>query len=271
MASTEQMGGDLPIALITGASGGIGRAVFENLATDHYVVGTSTSVEGAASLQEHLEEKELHGAGMVLDLSSPDILEQWYKSLKQGVGVPNVLVNNAGVTNDNFLMTKKPETLAEVMSVNFASAYELMRLSAMSLRRLGGSVLNISSVVAYIGNPGQSAYAASKAALDAAMRCAAAEYKGSPKINSLALGAVETPMFRAAPEEFQEAIIGATELGRPYTTLEVAEAVRSVLFSNLNGQVLHMNSGLFNPNGAVGHHIYSQDLAELWPSETGTN
>jgi len=257
MSSVEQMGG-LPVALITGASGGIGRAVFEHLASDHYLIGTSTTVDGAAKRQDYLNENEIPGAGIVLDLSRPDILEQWYKSLKERAGVPNLLVNNAGVTNDNFLMTKKPEKLAEVMNVNFGSAYELMRLSAMSLRRIGGSVLNISSVVAYMGNPGQSAYAASKAALDAAMRCAASEYKGSPRINSLALGAVDTPMFRAAPEEFQNSIIGATELGKPYTTLEVAQAVRSILFSNLNGQVVHMNSGLFNPNGAIGHHTYSE-------------
>lgn len=257
MAFSERSAGEFPVALITGASGGIGRAIFENLAVDHFVIGTSTTEEGATSLHDYLGENGLSGAGMVLDLSDPAAIEPWFKKVKSELDIPSVLVNNAGITKDNVMMTKKPDKLAEVMTVNFASPFELTRLTAMGLRKTGGSILNISSVVAYMSNPGQTAYAASKGAMDAAMRSAAAEYQGSPRINSLALGAVETPMFRAAPQEFQDTIIGATELGRAYSVQEVAQAVRTVLFSDFNGQVVHMNSGLFNPNGAVGHQVYS--------------
>lgn len=270
MSNIDPSSSEKPIVILTGASGGIGRAIFEDLAQDHFVVGTSTSEEGADLLRQFLAEKSFDGAGSVLDLSDPANVEPWYKAVKDQFGIPSVLVNNAGITEDNVMMTKTPPKLDRIMTTNFSSPYELMRLTAMGMRKKGGAILNISSVVAYIGNPGQTAYAASKAAMDASMRwmaedasagaamdavtrSASAEYKGSPRINSLALGAVDTSMFRAAPQEFQDAIIGATEIRRAFSTLEVAQAVRKILGSDINGQVVHMNSGLFDPKGVNGH------------------
>ena len=239
---------DQRIALVTGASRGIGRAIAKRLVADGlFVVGTATSGAGADAVQAELGGQ---GAGIVLridDDSAATVLEDVAKRF----GAPLVLVNNAGVTKDNLLLRMTPAQWSDVVDTNLGGLYRTVRpLLRGMMRARWGRIVNLSSVVARMGNAGQANYAAAKAGIEGFTRALAREV-GSRGItvNAVAPGFVDTDMTSAISEEQREAMISRTALGRMGTAEDVAGAV-SFLASDaaayITGETLHVNGGLFS-------------------------
>ena len=239
---------DQRIALVTGASRGIGQAIAKRLVADGlFVVGTATSDTGASAVQAELGEQ---GAGVVLridDDSTATVLEDVAKRF----GAPLVLVNNAGVTKDNLLLRMTPAQWSDVVDTNLGGLYRTVRpLLRGMMRARWGRIVNLSSVVARMGNAGQANYAAAKAGIEGFTRALAREV-GSRGItvNAVAPGFVATDMTKALSEEQREAMISRTALGRMGTAEDVAGAV-SFLASDaaayITGETLHVNGGLFS-------------------------
>ena len=236
------------VALVTGASRGIGQAIAKRLVADGlFVVGTATSDAGANAVQAELGGQ---GAGIVLridDDSAATVLEDVAKRF----GAPLVLVNNAGVTKDNLLLRMTPAQWSDVVNTNLGGLYRTVRpLLRGMMRARWGRIVNLSSVVARMGNAGQANYAAAKAGIEGFTRALAREV-GSRGItvNAVAPGFVDTDMTSALSEEQREAMISRTALGRMGTAEDVAGAV-SFLASDaaayITGETLHVNGGLFS-------------------------
>lgn len=236
------------VALVTGASRGIGQAIAKRLVADGlFVVGTATSDAGASAVQAELGEQ---GAGIVLridDDSAATVLEDVAKRF----GAPLVLVNNAGVTKDNLLLRMTPAQWSDVVDTNLGGLYRTVRpLLRGMMRARWGRIVNLSSVVARMGNAGQANYAAAKAGIEGFTRALAQEV-GSRGItvNAVAPGFVDTDMTSALSEEQREAMISRTALGRMGTAEDVAGAVSflaSDAASYITGETLHVNGGLFS-------------------------
>ena len=236
------------VALVTGASRGIGQAIAKRLVADGlFVVGTATSDAGADAVQAELGGQ---GAGIVLridDDSAATVLEDVAKRF----GAPLVLVNNAGVTKDNLLLRMTPAQWSDVVDTNLGGLYRTVRpLLRGMMRARWGRIVNLSSVVARMGNAGQANYAAAKAGIEGFTRALAREV-GSRGItvNAVAPGFVDTDMTTALSEEQREAMISRTALGRMGTAEDIAGAV-SFLASDaaayITGETLHVNGGLFS-------------------------
>ena len=239
---------DERVALVTGASRGIGRAIAKRLVADGlFVVGTATSEAGSRTVQAELGEQ---GTGIVLridDDSTATVLEDVVKRF----GAPLVLVNNAGVTKDNLLLRMTPAQWSDVVDTNLGGLYRTVRPLLRGMMRVRwGRIVNLSSVVARMGNAGQANYAAAKAGIEGFTRALAQEV-GSRGItvNAVAPGFVDTDMTSALSEEQREAMISRTALGRMGTAEDVAGAV-SFLASDaaayVTGETLHVNGGLFS-------------------------
>lgn len=236
------------VALVTGASRGIGQAIAKRLVADGlFVIGTATSGTGAVAVGKALGKQ---GAGILLhidDDSAPAALEDVAKRF----GAPLVLVNNAGVTKDNLLLRMTPAQWSDVVDTNLGGLYRTVRpLLRGMMRARWGRIVNLSSVVARMGNAGQANYAAAKAGIEGFTRALAQEV-GSRGItvNAVAPGFVDTDMTSALSEEQREAMISRTALGRMGTAEDVAGAV-SFLASDaaayITGETLHVNGGLFS-------------------------
>lgn len=213
------------IALVTGASRGIGRATAEALVqAGATVVGTATSREGAAQLASDLGDQVY---GETLDLMDPESTTELLSRLAEQQRMPTILVNNAGIARDNLLLRMKDEDWDDVFSANLSGMFRLTRgcLKAM-LRARAGRIINLSSVIAYTGNPGQANYAATKAGILGFTRSLAREV-GSRGItvNCVAPGFIDTDMTRAIGEEQRKALLDQIPLGRLGTVEDVAAAV----------------------------------------------
>ncbi|MCR9279227.1 MAG: 3-oxoacyl-ACP reductase FabG [Pseudomonadaceae bacterium] len=236
------------IALVTGASRGIGVEIAAALVNDgFYVVGTATSASGADAISERLAD---NGAGMVLRVDDPASIEAAVKQLQQDHGHPAVVVHNAGVTRDNLMLRMSDDEWTSVIDTNLTSVYRLTKplLRAMMKSRWG-RVINVSSVVAQMGNPGQSNYVASKAGMEGFTRSLAAEL-GSRNItvNAVAPGFVDTDMTDALTDDQRSAMLERVALGRMAAPAEVA-AVVSFLASDsagyITGETIAVNGGLY--------------------------
>ena len=238
-------------ALVTGASRGIGRAILERLGRDGlFVVGTATTEQGAATIDAHLREQHLDGRGFVArvdDAGSVDSLIEW---LKAESIVPLVLVNNAGVTRDNLLLRMSDDEWNDVINTNVSSLYRLCKplLRGMTRARWG-RIVNLSSVVGRMGNPGQSNYVASKAAIEGFTRALAQEV-GSRNItiNAVAPGFVATDMTLALTEEQKQAMLSRIPLGRMGSVEEIAHVVAFLVSdaaAYITGETIHINGGLY--------------------------
>ena len=236
------------IALVTGASRGIGRAVAAALAeAGARVVGTATADEGARALAEALGGRV---EGAVLDLRDPASTDALLADLAGRGLTPSILVNNAGLARDNLLLRMKDAEWDEVLAANLAGVFRLTRgcLKGM-LRARAGRVISLSSVVAFTGNPGQANYAAAKAGLVGFTRALALEV-GSRGItvNCVAPGFIDTDMTRAIAEEHRAQLLRRIPLGRLGAVEEVAAAVRFLAGPEgayITGQTLHVNGGMF--------------------------
>lgn len=239
------------IALVTGASRGIGAAIADTLgALGATVIGTATSASGAERIAARFAEKGITGTGKELDVTSAESLAGLLESVKADFGAPVILVNNAGITKDNLLMRMKDEEWAEVIDTNLSAVY---RVSKACLRDMAkarwGRIINISSVVGSMGNPGQSNYAASKAGVAGFARSLAAEV-GSRGItvNTVAPGFIDTDMTKVLPETQREALLGRIPLGRLGAPEEIASVV-AFLASDaggyVTGETIHVNGGMY--------------------------
>ncbi len=239
------------VALVTGASRGIGAAVADQLgAAGAVVVGTATSDAGAEKITQHLQEKGIKGEGMVLNVTDADSIKALLSAMKERHGVPEVLVNNAGITKDNLLMRMNDEEWFDVINTNLSSVYRLSKAVLRGMMKARwGRIINISSVVGAMGNPGQSNYAASKAGVAGFARSLAAEV-GSRGItvNTVAPGFIDTDMTRALPEEQREQLLSKIPLGRLGKPEEIA-AVVAFLASDaggyVSGETIHVNGGMY--------------------------
>ena len=236
------------VALVTGASRGIGRGIAARLLRDGYfVVGSATSDEGAAQIDADLGGL---GAGIVLRIDTDDAAEQGIGDLQERFGAPAVLVNNAGITRDSLLMRMTATQWSSVVEANLSGLYRVTRplLRAM-MRQRYGRIVNLSSVVARMGNPGQTNYAATKAGIEGFTRALAQEV-GSRGItvNAVAPGFIDTDMTRDLAEAQRQAMVERTAVRRMGSVEDVAAAV-SFLASDaagyITGEVLHVNGGLY--------------------------
>ena len=242
---------DTKIALITGASRGIGKATA--LALGHqgmFVAGTATTEAGAEAITAFLREEGVEGQGLVADVSDEDSVAALLEEIATLAGLPVVVVNNAGVTRDNLLLRMKAEEWDAVVNTNLNSMYRVCKacLKGMTKARFG-RIINISSVVGSSGNAGQTNYAATKAGIEGFTRSLAKEI-GSRGItvNAVAPGFIETDMTDALPEEQKLALLGQVPLGRLGRPEEIANVVAFLASdqgSYITGETLHVNGGMY--------------------------
>jgi len=239
------------IAVVTGASRGIGRAIALRLAAEgHTVVGTATTEGGAEAITQAFAEAGLKGAGRVLDVADAGSVEGFIKQVSDEFGPPAILVNNAGITRDNLLMRMKDEDWDAIMQTNLTSVYRLSKavLRGMTKARYG-RIVNITSVVGTTGNAGQANYAAAKAGVIGFTKSLAKEV-GSRNItvNAVAPGFIDTDMTRSLPQEHKQALLGQIPLGRLGESSEIAGAVAFLCSEDatyITGETLHVNGGMF--------------------------
>ena len=239
------------VALVTGASRGIGRAILEQLARDGFdVIGTATADAGVAAIETHLREAGLAGRATGVRVDESASVDALFERLKTDDVTPLVLVNNAGVTRDNLLLRMGDEEWRDVMETNVSSLFRLCKpiLRGM-MRARWGRIVNVSSVVARMGNPGQSNYVASKAAIEGFTRALAQEV-GSRNItvNAVAPGFVATDMTQALTDEQRAAMLARIPLGRMGNAEEIARVVgflASDAAAYITGETIHVNGGLY--------------------------
>jgi len=237
---------DNRVAIVTGASRGIGKAIAESLvAAGHFVIGTATTIDGAAKITSGLD----NGRGEVLDVSDVASIEAFFVAIKD-VDAPTILVNNAGITRDNIALRMKESEWDDVINTNLNSVYRVSKgcLRGMTKARWG-RIINISSVVGSMGNAGQVNYSASKAGMEGYGRGLAAEL-GSRNItvNSVAPGFISTDMTSELPEEQQATFLSRVPLGRLGEASEVAALVSflaSDLAGYITGETIHINGGMY--------------------------
>jgi len=239
------------IALVTGASRGIGQAIAVELGRQGaQVVGTSTSQAGAAKITAALKENNISGQGEILDVNSAESVTAALSSVEKSIGAPTILVNNAGITRDNLLLRMTEDEWDDILNTNLKSAYRMTKacLRAMTKARWG-RIINISSVVGATGNAGQANYAASKAGLIGFTMSLAREV-GSRNItvNAVAPGFIDTDMTRQLTETQKAALLNQIPLGRLGQVEEVAHAVAflaSPQAGYITGMTLHINGGMY--------------------------
>lgn len=239
------------IALVTGASRGIGEAIARELGKQGAtVIGTATSETGAQGISARLERDGIQGCGMALNVKDPAQIEQVLGAIRARFGEISILVNNAGVTRDNLLLRMKDEEWDEIMETNLKSVFRLSRAVLRGMMKARqGRIINISSVVGALGNAGQTNYAASKSGLFGFTKSLAREV-GSRNItvNCVAPGFIDTDMTRALSDKQREELVQQIPLGRLGQATDVAAVVAflaSPQASYITGCTLHVNGGMY--------------------------
>ncbi|MDH4072838.1 MAG: 3-oxoacyl-ACP reductase FabG [Gammaproteobacteria bacterium] len=235
------------VALVTGASRGIGAAIAEALAgTGATVVGTATSENGAAAISAALSKK---GRGLVLDVSDDNSVQVAVQDIQDNEGAPTIVVNNAGITRDNLLMRMKPEEWDDVISTNLSGVFRVSKAVLRGMMKAkSGRIINIASVIGIMGNAGQANYGAAKAGIIGFTKSLAREV-GSRNItvNVVAPGFIDTDMTRVLPEAQRDAMLAQVPLGRLGEALDIAAAVTflaSPAGAYITGETLHVNGGM---------------------------
>jgi len=239
------------VALVTGASRGIGRAIALDLGREGAtVIGTATSEAGAAEIQKVLDAAQVQGWGAVLNVTDAASCDAVMREIEKRFGAVSVLVNNAGITRDNLAMRMKDEEWDAVIETNLKAVFRLSRAVMRGMMKARhGRIINITSVVGSSGNPGQANYAAAKAGV-AGMSRALARELGSRNItvNCVAPGFIDTDMTRALPDAQRDALLGQIPLGRLGHADEIAAAVAflaSPRAGYVTGTTLHVNGGMY--------------------------
>ncbi len=239
---------DSNTALVTGASRGIGAAIADELARlGYFVFGTATSEAGAENISNQLQSQ---GRGLVLRVQDQTSVDNAFREMLDGAPAPLIVVNNAGVTRDNLMLRMSADEWQEVLDTNLNGAFRVTKAALRGMiKARWGRVINVGSVVARLGNPGQANYVASKAGLEGFTRSLALEV-GSRGItvNLLAPGFIETDMTAALSSEQTAAMLTRIPLGRMGTAKEVA-ALAGFLSGDdaayITGQTIHVNGGMF--------------------------
>jgi 3-oxoacyl-[acyl-carrier protein] reductase len=235
------------VALVTGASRGIGAAIAGTLASaGATVIGTATSDKGAEQINEALGSS---GRGAVLDISSEESVAALISDIQAREGSPTIVVNNAGITRDNLLLRMKSEDWDAVLSTNLSGVFRVCKATVRGMMKAkGGRIINIASVIALMGNPGQANYAAAKAGVIGFSKSLAREV-GSRNItvNVVAPGFIDTDMTRVLADEQRAAMLGQVPLGRLGEAQDIANAVlflASDAAAYITGETLHVNGGM---------------------------
>ena len=235
------------IALVTGASRGIGAAIAASFAAaGATVVGTATSEAGASGISETLGD---NGRGAVLNIADNDSVQAAIADIQKNEGSPTILVNNAGITRDNLLMRMKPDEWDDVLSTNLSGVFRVCKSCVRGMMKARkGRIINIASVIGVMGNAGQSNYAAAKAGIIGFSKSLAREI-GSRNItvNVVAPGFIDTDMTRVLPEDQRDAMLRQVPLGRLGEGDDIASAVlflASPAAGYITGETLHVNGGM---------------------------
>jgi 3-oxoacyl-[acyl-carrier protein] reductase len=239
------------IALVTGASRGIGCAVAHTLgASGAVVIGTATSAEGAMNIAKELAEQGVQGTGMQLDVCQRASIDDLMERISAQFGPVTILVNNAGATRDNLLLRMKDDEWDTILDTNLSSVYRLCKACLRGMMRARqGRIINIASVVGLTGNAGQSNYAAAKAGMIGFSKSLAREFGGRGiTVNVVAPGFIDTDMTRELPTAQRDALLQDIPLGRFGSPSDVAAAVlflASPAAGYITGETLHVNGGMY--------------------------
>jgi len=239
------------VALVTGASRGIGQAISlilgKNGAT---VIGTATSESGADAISRIFQEHKISGKGFALNVTENDQIENLMKSIVDEFGSVDILVNNAGITRDNLLMRMKDDEWNDIMDTNLASVYKMSKAVLRGMmKKKNGRIISIASVVGAMGNAGQTNYSAAKAGIMGFTKSLAREV--GPRgitVNAIAPGFIKTDMTDALPEEQKEFLANQIPLGRLGTVDEIADSVLFLAGESggyITAQTLHVNGGMY--------------------------
>lgn len=235
------------VALITGASRGIGKAIAENLASQGAkVIGTATSDKGAAAISEYLGS---NGEGLALDVTDAESLQQTIKDIEKKYGSIDILVNNAGITRDNLMMRMKDDEWDAVLNTNLSAVFKVCKAVVRGMmKRRNGRIINIGSVVGTTGNPGQVNYCAAKAGLVGFSKAMAKEVAARGiTVNCVAPGFIDTDMTKSLNDEQKQAIfdnIPAARLGEPREIAAAVAFLASEGAAYITGETIHVNGGM---------------------------
>jgi len=242
---------DGKVALVTGATRGIGKAIALQLASQGaIVIGTATSDSGAQAITQALKDAGNAGTGMVLNVSDSESVDTTLKAIVEAFGAPTILVNNAGITRDNLLMRMKNDEWDDVVNTNMSSIFRMSKgcLRGMTKARWG-RVINISSVVGSMGNMGQANYAAAKAGVEGFSRAMAREVASrNVTVNSIAPGFIATDMTEALGDEQKDVLrkqIPLQRLGAPEDIANIVGFLASDAGAYITGETIHVNGGMY--------------------------
>jgi 3-oxoacyl-[acyl-carrier protein] reductase len=242
---------DGKIALVTGATRGIGKAIALSLGEQGAtVIGTATSESGAATITDFLKEANINGRGIVLNVTDADAIDNVVSTIENEFGAPEILVNNAGITRDNLLMRMKDEEWDDIINTNLTPIFKLSKrcLRAMTKARWG-RIITITSVVGAMGNAGQTNYAAAKAGVIGFSKSLAREVGARGiTVNTVAPGFIDTDMTSSLPEAHKTALLEQVPVKRLGAPEEIAAAVSYLASMNagyVTGETLHVNGGMY--------------------------
>lgn len=242
---------DKKTVLVTGASRGIGQAIALNLAQKGaYVIGTATSTEGASAIESMFQAHHLTGEGVVLDVTQQSQIDDLMARLSDQQKTPQILVNNAGITQDNLLLRMEDEEWYRVIETNLNAIYRLSKACLKSMIRTRyGRIITVGSVVGTSGNAGQTNYTAAKAGIIGFSKSLAQEI-GSRNItvNVVSPGFIDTDMTRGLPENIKEEMLKRIPLKRLGAASDIAEAVAFLASDHagyITGETLHVNGGMY--------------------------
>ena len=239
------------LVLVTGASRGIGQAIALTLGeAGATVIGTATSEVGANNISKILADKNIHGKGMILNVTDYDQILDLLKAVTDEFGSVDILINNAGITRDNILIRMKEEEWDEIINTNLSSVYKMSKAVLRGMiKKKFGRIISITSVVGAMGNAGQSNYAAAKAGIMGFTKSLAREVgvRGIT-VNTIAPGFIETDMTDSLPEDQKAALASQIPMARLGTVDEIAQAVLFLAGdsgSYITAQTLHVNGGMY--------------------------
>ena len=239
------------VALVTGASRGIGAAIADNLGTEGIVVvGTATTEAGAEKISQRFADNKIVGRGMVLNVTNIESINGVLEAIGKEFGAPTILVNNAGITKDNILMRMKEDEWTDVVDTNLTAVFRLAKACVRAMTKARwGRIINISSVVGSMGNGGQSNYSATKAGVEGFSRALAKELGSrSITVNAVAPGFIATDMTKDLPEVNKEAMLSQIPLARLGNPDEIAAVVNflvSEAAGYITGETIHVNGGMY--------------------------